>query len=413
MADERTEGGSDGRQAQVDVQFLGSMNAFPMMYAIEFQGRGHRISYLVDVPVTEHIHRPECHYPTVTHPYGPGMVERYFRWRPWHWIFPAIAALELRRSLRSARLNVLSGWYVMLAPFLCRTSRCVHLSYGSDLSTYCDPMTLNNEAILQRVPLPRTWKRWVRRRIVQKMRSGAHRCAAIIYFPKGLEPQADRVIGNLAPNGPRRMERFDVSEDPTRGIPLRFKEGRGPLSILIGTRIDYLLHKQFGQNESKGNDIIVRALAVWREQGHDFTVDLFNRGQDVEPLRALIMELGLSDRVRWHESVPLRTLLEQFYTKADICFDQVGTHWMGAIGAYALYLGKPLIVNARLDVFAAKWPQQVPFHNAATVDEVVAALDHFAVEGNRRRAFQEGPGFARRWLSPRQVVDELEARYLA
>lgn len=67
--------------------------------------------------------------------------------------------------------------------------------------------------------------------------------------------------------------------------------------------------------------------------------------------------------------MPLLDLLE-LYEQADVCFDQVGPHWIGAIGGYALYLGKPLIANPAAATRIGYWPQDNPVCAATTEEDV-------------------------------------------
>lgn len=57
------------------VVFLGSMNAMPMMYAIELRKMGYDVLYFVDVSRNDALCRPENHYPEIQFPYPPWIIE--------------------------------------------------------------------------------------------------------------------------------------------------------------------------------------------------------------------------------------------------------------------------------------------------------------------------------------------------
>jgi hypothetical protein len=60
----------------------------------------------------------------------------------------------------------------------------------------------------------------------------------------------------------------------------------------------------------------------------------------------------------------------ELYRNFEICYDQPGEHWIGAIGGSALWLGKPLIANADPAVRTAVWPIDNPVCSARTSGEV-------------------------------------------
>ena len=68
--------------------------------------------------------------------------------------------------------------------------------------------------------------------------------------------------------------------------------------------------------------------------------------------------------------------LLRLYQQSDICFDQVGKHWIGAIGGYALWLGKPLIANDERPVRQGVWSINNPILSAQNEVEVFKNLEY-------------------------------------
>ena len=57
------------------IVFLGSMNAMPMMYALELKKKGFEVIYFVDAPVSDKLCRPENHFSDIQYPYPDWIVE--------------------------------------------------------------------------------------------------------------------------------------------------------------------------------------------------------------------------------------------------------------------------------------------------------------------------------------------------
>ncbi|RPD95630.1 hypothetical protein EGN69_07735 [Pseudomonas monteilii] len=103
---------------------------------------------------------------------------------------------------------------------------------------------------------------------------------------------------------------------------------------------------------------MLRGLALYYELNKNIEIHLVEKGEDFVAAKSLCHELGLSEVVVWHKEMTFKQLLS-LYDKADICFDQVGAHWIGAIGGYALWLGKPLIANDEMLIAEGVWPSLI------------------------------------------------------
>jgi len=65
-------------------------------------------------------------------------------------------------------------------------------------------------------------------------------------------------------------------------------------------------------------------------------VHFVEKGEDLHYAkeRELCKKLGLENVVIWHKEMPFKDLLA-LYRDSDICFDQLGDHWIAGIGGYA------------------------------------------------------------------------------
>lgn len=395
------------------VGFVGSMNAMPMGYALKFRRDGHDVRYVVEAAAGDHLMRPEYHYPEeVAFPYPTWVVEI-----PWTGTLVRHATLPWSnrtavRAMADRDIVILNDYGIALAPWMPRNAIRVALSSGADIDVLCrwqmahtfDARRRQKWLDAVRYPLQ------LRRTYLQ--RRGLAECDVVCYFPRGLNPAGDAVLDSLARSGglPRRLERLDVNFAATgvRRLPLARRELR---KILVPVRFKMPPREgAIDAVEYKGNDLILNALARYRKRQPALEVHLFDKGteDDLAQARRLCRDLGLDDCVTWHQPMPLTRLLE-LYADCDVCFDQVGSHWMGAVGCYALYMGRPLIANARLDVFGRMWGTDSPILNARTVDEIQAQLIRCEDIDFRERIAEQGHMFARTHLDSEAFYQRLRS----
>lgn len=391
------------------IGFIGSMNAMPMAYALKFKREGYDVRYVVEAPEHDHLMRPEFHFAAdVSYPYPDWIVEI-----PWGndlvrhatapWSNPAGVAAMADRDI--VFLNDAS---IALAPALPKSTLCVALSSGSDIDLFGRwSMAFTLASRIRRKHLYPVRLALESLRVLWQRR-GLKRCGGISYFPRGLNPAGDEVVDELR-RGPRRpflVERFDVNFE-SAGVP-RVPLPRRPLTkILVPVRFN-MNPPAGGQFEYKGNDIILRGLAVYARENPSIEIHLVAKGppEDLAAARRMCGELGIDTQVTWHEPMPLPELF-QLFAASDVVFDQVGHHWMGAIGCYALYMGRPLIANARLDIFGRLWGGETPILQATTETEIVQHLRRCEDQAERQRVADAGQVFAEQHLDTEAVYLKL------
>ena len=124
------------------IAFLGSMNAFPMMYALILKKYGYEVIYVVDVPQSDTLSRPENHYPSIKYPYPDWIVEWKLPLQIVLLLSPKLFASHILSTLKKYNKKpigcfVLNGFFISLAPYL-RKATIVALSHGSDLDVWAD-----------------------------------------------------------------------------------------------------------------------------------------------------------------------------------------------------------------------------------------------------------------------------------
>jgi hypothetical protein len=390
------------------IGFVGSMNAMPMAYALKFRRDGYDVRYVVEAAPSDVLMRPEHQYSDeVGYPYDDWVVEIN---RPNSLVHHAVAPLFFRRAItlmKDRDVVFLNDYGIALAPYLSKRAVSIVISSGSDIDVYC-----SYEAALAAARTVRRRALYPVRLVCELLRTfhqrrGLRHCKAIFYFPRGLNPRGDDLLRVLTRETVTEVyERYDVNFRAA-GIVRTDLRKRNLKNVLVPVRINMQppSHSKF---EYKGNDLIIRALGRYAVRNPNIEIHMFEKGplQEIELARTMIKECGLESNVIWHEPVPLSQLMK-LYEECDVCFDQVGSHWMGAIGCYALYAGRPVIANARLDVFRSLWGEDPPILHATTEDEVFSQLVRCEDFSYRTEIAEAGHEFAARRLDTESVFQRL------
>lgn len=395
------------------VLFLGSMNAMPMMYARELKALEQDVVYLVDVPQSDRLSRPEHQYADISYPYPDWIIEWVLPSPLLISLFPSLYLRLLQRRLQSIRPSkpikavFAGGQYIALLKFFPSSCRKIILSYGADLEWFCNPEMV--EALADEFSgksftryLPSLCRNYLIKRSVEANVVGAENSDYLMFFPPGFSEKGDLVVQQLIKLGVSYIPRLDVSFIPLQGRAQTYKPRDGVLKILCPVRFHYQDISAGAAGENKGNDLIIRALAKYYRQNAAIEVHFFEKGPDVPHAKALCQQLGLSDAVIWHQQMRLSELLD-LYQQADICFDQVGAHWMGAVGIYALYFGKPLIVNAENLTHLP----QLPVFQASSDQEIYQHLVRLSDEGLAQQIHASACEAAQKYFGPQQALSEL------
>ena len=121
---------------------MGSMNAFPMAYALQLRKYGYEVFYIVDVPQSDMLSRPENHYSFIEYPYPDWIIEWTLPLQIILLLSPKIFATLLSGMLKK-HINktigcyVLNGFFISLSPYLPEVTR-VAMSHGSDLDVWAN-----------------------------------------------------------------------------------------------------------------------------------------------------------------------------------------------------------------------------------------------------------------------------------
>jgi len=390
------------------VAFLGSMNAMPMMYAIELRKMGYDVLYFVDASQSNALCRPEKHYPEISYPYPPWIVEFRLPSQLLLALFPRIFAGIFRYLIKiKTRKDVgcyfLNGFFVSIAPFLQLDAIKIGLSHGSDLDVWANvekakdlARSFSHRSIFKY--LPSRISNYLINKIVINQFDGYVKSKCVLYFPLDFNKEGRRVVEKIVSSGGNYVSRYDASFVQLGHKFKNHVSERRPLIIFSLVRFLYRTFPEGNVGYNKGNDIIIEGLAKYKKINPNIMIHFVEKGEDVDYAKCLCSELEIDDIVVWHKEMPFDLLIENIL-RSDICIDQVGDHWIGA-GVYAMWLGLPLIANADHACRAGIWPLDNPVLNSRDSDEVCSALQEMAEASNRAAVGQRSREFVAEYLNP-------------
>jgi hypothetical protein len=397
--------------------FFGTMNSMPMIYALELKKMGYKVLYFVDVPRSNNICRPEYNYPDISYPYPSWIVEVNILSSLLIPLFPRVINYYLNKHVvkfSKKEINkiyyILNGFYISLSPYLPQNSHKICLSHGSDIDVWADTegakkLTegLSNRSMFKFTPKFLTLI--IMKYIIGKQYQGLKNSKNIIYFPKGFDLVGDKIIQSLEASGCRHIPRYDISFEPLKNQNRQFKPAAKKMNIFSGVRFLFETFPDGNQNYNKGNDIIIRGLSDYFSLNPNISIHFVERGEDVDSAKKLCKKYGIDSVVIWHKEMHLIELFK-LYQNADVCFDQVGTHWIAGIGAYALWLGKPLIANSARAISSGVWPESTPVCNASTREDIVKWLTLLNDEVERKKISIESKEFVEEYMSPISTLNK-------
>lgn len=398
------------------IVFLGSMNAMPMMYALELRKLGYEVIYLVDVAKDNALSRPESHFPEIEYPYPNWIIEKTLRTQIFLPLFPRFFAKSYQSLVRQITKKpigcfVLNGLFASLAPFLDKSACKVILSHGSDLDVWANidgveslAVSFKDRSIFKF--LPRLLAKVFIKTAVHAQYVGCEKSDTVVYFPRGLNVDGDKITRALTRSGVRYVPRYDISFEPLKGQQRGFRPASKVFQIFSGVRFLYRTFPQGNVGYNKGNDIIIEGIAKFHSVNRNIRVHFVEKGEDVHYAKELCRSLGLDEVIVWHKEMPMKSLLA-LYQNSDVCFDQVGAHWIGAIGGYALWLGKPLIANAEVLVQSGVWPADNPVCSAKTASEVHEWLIRLHDDSFRKMVSAQSMEFVESHMSPLHALNEI------
>lgn len=399
------------------IVFLGSSNAMTMMYAWELKKLGYEVLYFVDATKDQTLGRPENHFPDINYPYPNWIIELNIITQM---LIPFNRTAYIKYIIRKIKLlgyevpvqaYILNGFFISLATLLSSPCKIISIPHGSDMTAWANEKESGSLAssfytysIFKYLPS------YISKKLiplaVKQQYLGFKNSDVVVSFPYGFNNSTDQVIDSLKKDNVKYYERYDISFEPLKYQSRDFKVSDESLVVFSGVRFLYDTFSEGSSLGSKGNDIMIKGLAKFYSKHKNLTIHFVEKGPDVKKAKKLCKDLGLATIVIWHKEMKFKDLLS-IYNEADICFDQVGSHWIAAIGGYSMWLGKPLIANDTVAVKSGIWPEDNPICSATNADEVCDWLHKLTNTEFRMEVSEQSKFFVEKYMSPSKVINDI------
>lgn len=360
------------------VAFIGNMNNITFNICEVMQSRGIDVTFFIDVPKSYILDRPESWNNELWDNLPCWMVDLGFKnsiFKIPKFLTPGFFYKNIIRDLNSFDAVFLNGNWVSLGSYLNHNVCVINIYAGLDLEM-CDKDVENSliekrNLVGYRKFIPRFIYELFWKRLAYLQSLGIKRSNIINYYAPGISPVGEAVIDKLkCVNSYSRL--------PVRGFPTsRIKYVSPDLTrktfvILSATRFYYLDKNRV---DNKRNDIMLLGIAKFIEINKivdGIEIILFEKGDDLNDAKLLCEELKIAKFVKWEKVITFDLLLDLF-AKVDVAFDQLGDQWIG-VGSFSMLVGRPLIANARLDVFSNYFDKEIPILHSLNSDDVCAHL---------------------------------------
>jgi len=392
------------------ICLIGNTNNYPLILAGALRALGVDVQLMVTQKAP--LHRPENMYPEMSAGY-PNWIIDISDISEEGYALGGLKVAEVAKRAATADGVVLNYLGPSLSMLIGRPS--IVLLTGSDLDYYANYYTVEERTRLwskqyvETVDAIKYKRRW--RELIDRQRAGIRTAVAVSYFPRGLIPGGDRLLDEIGVSDGQRFHIYmgDIDAIPQIAPP----PARVRPRIFCGARLTWKMPIPPGGSELdyKGIDILLRGLHRYlRQGGTDVELRLVEKGLHVRETRELVAKLGLDPHVIWMAEMPRHLFLEEL-NAADICVDSLGSSMVGMSGLDAMATGRPLIANARPEVFASMLPEPSPICQAASPEEVATQLTKLVASPLLRETIgRQGHDFVARHWSPRAAALECLAR---
>jgi glycosyltransferase involved in cell wall biosynthesis len=385
------------------IGFFGNTNNYPFMLAQALRELGHEVLFVITSQ--ELLNRPESRYPDLKEHYPDWIVDAAHL-SEWDMITLSPKLAPVLEVLSNCETLVLNFTGPSLWPLLQRPA--IALLTGSDLEHYANFATIEVRSgswdPAYRASAEAQMNLNLLREFVQRQRDGIREALAVRYMPRGLVPAGDAMLDELGVPDEKRV--FLPSAELELVIPTPARHNN-PVRIFCATRLTWKLPIEPGRSllDYKGSDIMIRGLGLfYRQTGVRLDIHLVRKGLHVAETEQLVVEEDLTDQVTWSDEMSLTEVWTEF-ARSDIVIEQLANGAIGGAGLDAMAAGRPVIGNARREMFEDYFGQHSPICQAQTAEEVCAQLKRLVSNPAKREKIGElGRRFVEEHCSPRRAA---------
>jgi Glycosyl transferases group 1 len=385
------------------IGFFGNTNNYPFMLAQALREFGHEVLFVITSQ--ELLNRPESRYPELKEHYPDWIVDAAHL-SEWDMITLSPKLAPVLDVLSNCQTLVLNFTGPSLWPLLRRPA--IALLTGSDLEHYANFATIEVRSgswdPAYKASAEGQMNLNLLREFVQRQRDGIRDALAVRYMPRGLVPSGDAMLDELGVSDEKRV--FLPSAELELVIPSPAPHNN-PVRIFCATRLTWKLPIEPGRSllDYKGSDIMIRGLGLfYRQTGVRLDIQLVRKGLHVTETEQLVVEEGLTDQVTWSDEMSLTEVWTEF-ARCDIVIEQLANGAIGSAGLDAMAAERPVIGNARREMFEDYFGQHSPICQAQTAEEVCAQLKRLVSNpAKREKIGMLGRRFVEEHCSPRRAA---------
>ena len=385
------------------IGFFGNTNNYPFMLAQALRELGHDVLFVITSQ--ELLNRPESRYPEFKKGYPDWIVDAAHL-SEWDMITLSPSLAPMLDVLSTCDSLVLNDIGPSLWPLLRRPA--IVLLTGSDLEHYANFTTVEvrsaNWDPAYKASAEGQMNLNLFREFIQRQREGIREAVAVRYMPRGLVPAGDAMLDELGVADSRRVFLPSAELELIQPKPAPHND---PVRIFCATRLTWKLPIEPGRSllDYKGSDIMIRGLGLfYRQTGVRLDIQLVRKGLHVAETEQLIAEEGLADQVTWSDEMSLNEVWAEF-ARSDIVIEQLAESAIGGAGLDAMAAQRPVIGNARREMFEDYFGQHSPICQAQTAEEVCAQLKRLVSNpAKREKIGMLGRRFVEEHCSPRRAA---------
>jgi hypothetical protein len=385
------------------VGFFGNTNNYPFMIAQALRALGHDVLFVV----TSHelLNRPESRYPNFQKGYPDWIVDAA-EVTEWDLITLSPALARILGVLSTCDILVLNDIGPSLWPLIRRPA--IVLLTGSDLEHYANFATVQvrsaNWDPAYKASADGQTNLSLLREFIQRQREGIKEAVAVRYMPRGLVPAGDAMLDEIGVPNEKRVFLPSAELELVKPTPAPHND---PVRLFCATRLTWKLPIEPGRSllDYKGSDIMIRGLGLfYRQTGVRLDIQFVRKGLHVAEAEQLVVEEGLTDQVTWSDEMPLSEVWAEF-ARCDVVIEQLAQSAIGGAGLDAMAAGRPVIGNARREMFERYFGQSSPICQAQTAEEVCAQLERLVFNPEKREKLGVlGRRFVEEHCSPKRAA---------
>ena len=154
----------------------------------------------------------------------------------------------------------------------------------------------------------------------------------------------------------------------------------GPTQIFMPSRQHWV---DGDPNWAKGNDNVIRATKILKDQGYKPQVVFIEWGNDVDASKELIKELDVEDLINWSPMLNKQQLWEM-YIQSTAVIDQFLLPGISGVSFEAMTLGIPVITHDEGDLNERFFGKAPPLLAASNPEQVATQIKKLIVEKKMR-----------------------------